>query len=155
MTILEFQASELLAYWENRCVGDQVITKWADERIAELDAVDLPNWLMELSMKGPAKYLKEVDSGDPRPLNLGFGDLFAPMVETTDPDDHLSLLRFTRWIMCACMGEDLDDPRVALGYQIDHEWCDNRNESGAMAMAREAIAKLRCDRAPIAQILEH
>jgi hypothetical protein len=66
-------------------------------------------------------------------------------------DDTREVEVFVKWASRACMGDDLDEPAVQFGYQLDHLWGDCDRMDLAIALVRSDLPSLRTGLASISE----
>lgn len=136
---------DTLDLWVSGLLTDQDVTEWAGREIARLDAP--PAELIDLAIAGPAACLKRAQ-GDfpPRATKLRYVDEFAVRAVTLDLSAADAVRTFADWASRSCMGEDLSDPLVVLGYQLDHLLCECKDEDAAERLLRAELPDLlpRC-----------
>jgi hypothetical protein len=133
----------LLAAWRERLVSDAEVIAWADRMLERVPVSDLPSWLLDLSVEGPARCMSRAASEFLEVSNLSFCDSFMIRARRLDLDAADELDDFVKWTSGACMGEDLEQPEVRLGYQLDHLACDCDRPADARALARAELPALR------------
>lgn len=110
---------ETLDLWVSGLLTAQDVTEWAGREIARLD--DPPAELIDLAIDGPEACLKRAECDfPPRATKLSHADEFAVRAVALDPSDAEAVRAFADWASRFCMGQDLSDSFVALGYQLDH-----------------------------------
>lgn len=130
-------AQWILAAWRNRLVDDDDVRAWALAMLDSIPPVDLPEWLLDLCTSG-AKACMSKPSADF--LHVPFLDfpsalsLHVQACELADPTEADALVS---WMARACLGEELDQPGVHLGYLLDHDL----NDSGRPDWARDRLTK--------------
>jgi hypothetical protein len=143
----------LLAWWLLGCVTAEQVVAWADVQILRADTgSELPNWLIDLSLKGPDGFFKLPQPDYPRPKDLTFLERFRVLVEVTNPDDEKAVHHFAKWVASAAMGEDLDLPEVLIGYEVEHAF-SYRNSGDPYGIAMQAVRSNRMNCRDIAQTL--
>ncbi len=139
---------DTLDLWVSGLLTAQDVTEWAGREIARLD--DPPAELIELAINGPEVCLKRAQCDfPPRAMKLRYVDEFAVRAVALDLSAPEAVRAFADWASCSCMGEDLSDPMVVLGYQLDHLLCDCQDEDSAEQLLRAHLPDLlpRCRRA--------
>ncbi len=134
-----------LTLWQMGLVSVDRLVAWADAQI--LDQANPASELFELSLHGPTACLKLPEyEFPPRPLELTFTEEFALRAEALDTNSCASASEFVKWASRRCMGENLEEPEVALGYQLDHLSCDCNDMSAALRLLQEELPRLmpRC-----------
>lgn len=138
---------DTLDLWASGLLTTHEVTEWAGREIARLD--DPPTELFDLAIDGPEVCLKRAHADFPvRATKLRYVDEFAVRAVTLDLSAAGTVRTFADWASRSCMGEDLSDPFVALGYQLDHLICDCQDEGAAEELLRDDLPDLlpRCRR---------
>jgi hypothetical protein len=136
---------DTLGLWVSGLLTAQDVTEWAGCEIARLD--DAPAELIDLAIDGPQVCLKRAQCEfPPRAAKLGYLDEFAVRAVALDLSAEGAVRRFADWASRACMGEDLSDSLVVLGYHLDHLLCDGQDEGAAVKLLRAELPNLlpRC-----------
>jgi len=136
---------DTLDLWVSGLLTAQDVTEWAGREIARLD--DPPAELIDLAIYGPEVCLKRAQSDFlPRASKLRYVDEFAVRAVAVDLSAADAVHRFADWAARSCMGEDLSDPFVTLGYQLDHLLCDCQDTDAAEELLRTGLPDLlpRC-----------
>ena len=136
---------DTLDLWVSGLLTAQEVTEWAGCEIARLD--DPPAELIDLAIDGPEVCLKRAERDfPPRAAKLSYADEFAVRAVALDPSDSEAVRAFADWASRSCMGEDLSDSFVALGYQLDHLICDCQDEGAVGELLRAGLPNLlpRC-----------
>jgi hypothetical protein len=110
-----------------------------------------PEWLLDLVMYGPARCTSRPSSdfiAVPFPTFLRACSLRANVLNL---DDTREVEVFVKWASRACMGDDLDEPAVQFGYQLDHLWGDCDRMDLAIALVRSDLPSLRTGLASISE----
>jgi len=117
------------------------VVDWAN---AEIARVDQPTEdLFNLASYGPEKCLKWSEyEFPPRPSTLTYAQQFALRALATPLESRESTFRFSDWASRSCFGEDLPDPMVSMGYQLDQFLDDCQDKDCALAFVREALPDL-------------
>src|SRR5688572_4520513 len=118
------EARDLLAAWQDGLVQDDAVVAWADDMIERASPASLPEWLLDLSMFGPLKCMKRPSSDFIAVPSQAFRLALALRARLLDLRSYSQVQTFAKWAANACIGEDLDDPIVQFGYQLNHLWCD-------------------------------
>lgn len=140
---LEEHAKWLLCAWRDHLVSESQVVPWADRTIEEFPpASDLPMWLIDLSMDGPARCMARPADEFLDVARPDFSDRFALHGVMVDLADESSVIRFARWVSRAAMGEDLDFQEVRFGYQVDHLLHDCQDTNGLVSYVRAELAAL-------------
>jgi hypothetical protein len=120
--------------------SDQV-TEWAWSEITRLE--EPPQELFDLASYGPERCLKRAVHDFPwRPSKLSYIQEFSLRALATSLDSHESVLHFAEWASRHAMGEDLSQPFVGLGYQLEHLLDDCQDQAAATALVRDELAPL-------------
>jgi hypothetical protein len=136
---------DTLDLWVSGLLTAQDVTEWAGREIARLD--DPPAELIDLAIDGPEVCLKRAQCDFPlRATKLRYVDEFAVRAVGLDLSAAGAVRMFADWASRSCMGEDLSDPLVVLGYQLDHLLCDHQDEDAAEQLLRADLPGLlpRC-----------
>lgn len=136
---------DTLDLWVSGLLTAQDVTEWAGREIAKFD--DPPGELIDLATDGPEVCLKRAQCDfPPRATKLRYVDEFAVRAVAVDLSAADAVRRFADWAARSCMGEDLSDPFVALGYRLDHLLCDCQDEEAAEELLRTDLPDLlpRC-----------
>jgi len=137
---MAFSMERVLALWRVGLLSEGEVIDWADRRIL---AVEPPSdALVELSLHGPQKYLNLPAADFPRLESLSFEEEFSLRASALDLASNPEGQSFVRWLAGACMGRDLAEPEVALGYRVDHLWNDCDDMPAAIAFLRENLPAL-------------
>jgi hypothetical protein len=142
-------ARDLLAAWREGLARDGAVVAWADEVIVEMPSSAIPEWVLDLSMFGPVKCMSRPSSefiAVPVPT---FRRAVAVRAFVLDLRDTHQVQTFVEWIAGACMGENLEDPIVALGYYVDHLLDDCGLMLEAVALVRLQLPALLADLPPM------
>jgi hypothetical protein len=138
---------DTLDLWVSGLLTAQDVTEWAGREIARLG--DPPAELIDLAIDGPEVCLKRAECDfPPRATKLRYVDEFAVRAVALGLSDAEAVRAFAHWASRSCMGEDLSDPLVVLGYQLDHLICDCQDERAAEELLRADLPNLlaRCSR---------
>ena len=136
---------DTLGLWVSGLLTTPEVVEWAGSEIARLDHP--PAELIDLALDGPEVCLKRARTDfPPRAVKLTYVDGFAVRASALDLANDDAVHRFADWASRNCVGEDLADPLVALGYQLDHLLCDCEDKQAAMALVRADLLGLlpRC-----------
>jgi hypothetical protein len=136
-------AQLILGAWRERLVTDASVISWADRVIASMAAAELPEWLMDLSVRGPARCMAGPSNEFLEVPFLAFLESFAVRVSLLEVDATGQVDAFIEWISRAAMGEDLDVPEVKFGYQVEHLLGDCERLDLAREYVRTELPKLR------------
>ncbi|WP_417706560.1 hypothetical protein [Rheinheimera aquimaris] len=119
------QIQVITSLWREGFYSSEEVVTWADRKILELD--DLPEALMELSLKGPERCLKKPIYEFPQPLNLDFVQRFSLKVVKLSLESDKEVEDFIRWASVEAMGEDINLPEVYFCYYLEDIWQDEGN----------------------------
>lgn len=136
---------DTLGLWVSGLLTSQEVVDWAGEAIARLDHP--PTELIDLLLDGPQICLKRAFADFPlRATRLSYIDEFAVRAMGLDFAADDAVHKFSDWASRYCSGEDLADPWVLLGYQLDHLICDCQDNDAALALVRAQLPGLlpRC-----------
>lgn len=136
---------DTLSLWVSGLLTAQEVVGWANGEIARIDVP--PSELIDLSMDGPEVCLKRAQSEfPPRVRQLSYADEFALRAARLDLMADEAVHSFAEWASRRCLGEDLADPWVRLGYELDHLLCDCQDYSAAAERVRAELPALlpRC-----------
>jgi hypothetical protein len=133
------EARVLLGAWSEGLVGEDAVVTWADSVIADLPTESLPEWLLDLSMYGPARCMARPSSEFIHVSRLPFLTGLALRASTLNVEDAEAVRAFVIWASHACMGDDLDHPAVQFGYQLDHLWGDRERMDLAVQLVRSEL----------------
>jgi len=143
----------ILAAWRDRLVSDSSVVSWADRVIESSLPEDLPEWLLDLSMRGPARCMAGSSSEFLDVPFLPFLEIFAIRACLLDLKATGQVDAFIEWISRSAMGEDLDVPEVKFGYQVEHLWCDCSDIDRARETVRNELPRLAKLAAPARSLL--
>lgn len=130
--------SVVLGLWKVGVASSEAVVAWADGNIARCDAP--PMELVELSLYGPVACTRRAEADFPiRPAAFAFGQEFAIRAFVLSTNDDERVLALADWLSRSCMGKDLADADVALGYQLDHLLCECNDSAAAIATLRAAL----------------
>ena len=150
--MLTDRANLMLDAWEDGLTTDDDVRSWAGtELLAIADTKSVPCWLLDLVQHGPRLL---ADVGLEWRRSSGFKARFAMHATRLDLEDRSAIEGFARWLCRAAIGQDLSDPEVQLGYEVDHCLDDLGNPDLAVQCVRQRLPALveRC-RATIATML--
>lgn len=134
-----------LTLWSMGFLPEEELVSWVDAQILASDRPAAE--LLEISLQGIASYLKRPASEFPaRPLELSFVEEFSLRAVLLDSTAELEVAQFVEWTTRRCMGEELEQPEVRLGYLLDHLWWDCNDRAGAIRLLGEQLPSLmpRC-----------
>lgn len=150
--MLTDRANLMLDAWDDGLITDEAVLSWAGtELLAITDNKQVPAWLLDLVQHGPHSL---VDVGLEWRRSSGFIVRFAMRATRLDLQDRSGVEGFVRWLGRSAMGQDLSDPEVQLGYQVDHCLDDLGSVDLAVECVRQELPALveRC-RATLAAVL--
>jgi hypothetical protein len=127
----------ILAAWRDRLLDDDDVRAWTLETIDSTPAADLPEWLLDLCTLGATACMSKPSADFVHVPFLGFRSAFSLHVQVCNFGDRSETDALVAWICRACMGEDLDQPEVKLGYLLDHDL----NDCGRPDWARDVLVK--------------
>jgi hypothetical protein len=139
--------SLVLALWENGFLNEPAVITWADKQIKDSDSPS--DFLIQLSLLGPKKYIRHLEPHFPRPRPLSFKERFALRATRLTLNNKSDVKTFVEWVASAAMGNDLDDPLVIFGYQVEELWTVN-DITDAIRYVRTELPKLSPLYKPIA-----
>ncbi len=117
--MIENRISIIVALWCEGYFTDDEVVSWADKEIlAQDDEVFDP--LIELSLKGPSRYLKLPSYEVPQKMEFTFQERFALRLSKLNRDSLGDVKQFITWAARTSMGEDHEVKEVLFGYQLDH-----------------------------------
>jgi len=130
-----------LALWMSGLLSSDEVATWAAREITRRDQP--PMELFDLVSDGPEKCMKRAEFDfPPRPSQLTYLQAFAVRAVVLDLASDESLNEFANWAARSCMGEDLDNPVVQLGYQLDHLLDDCEDPEVAKPLVRTELPSL-------------
>jgi hypothetical protein len=116
--VLIDRANLMLDAWDDGLITDEAVRSWAGtELLAIVDSRQVPVWLLDLVQYGPHAL---TDVGLEWRRASGFGLRFALRATRLDLQERSEVEAFVRWLGRAAMGQELSDPEVRLGYQVEH-----------------------------------
>lgn len=136
------RAQSLLAAWDAGLLTDEQIVAWADSNVAAIDALDIPVWLSDLSIYGPARCWQFSESDFLPRQCLGYPERFAIRASRLNLQDSAAIREFVLWVSDACHGQDIDACGVRFGYNVDHLLNDCNQIGHAMQYVRQEVPKL-------------
>lgn len=142
MSDLTDDARYVLAAWQERLITTKQVVRWADGAIGATAEQPIPRWLLDLSAEGPEVCRRRPSSDFLDVPDFGFGMGLAIRSSMLDKTDAAQMASFVSWISRACIGEDLSQPEVQFGYQVDHLWCDCSRMDLAQDLVRDQLAAL-------------
>ena len=132
---------DTLGLWASGLLSSDAVVAWAGKEIARLDQP--PMELFDLASDGPEKCLKRPEIDFPyRPTQLGYTQQFAIRASRVDLASNESAWQFAHWAARNCIGEDLSDSLVKLGYLLDHYIDDCQDNDGAVALVQAELPSL-------------
>jgi len=133
---------QVLGLWVTGLLSPEAVTEWAGRQIARLDQP--PTELFDLASDGPEVCLKRAEIDFPyRPNPPSYAEGFALRAIAVDLSSDDDVWNLADWAARNCMGEDLADPFVTLGYQLDHYIADCQDVERAKALIRTELPSLR------------
>lgn len=139
----------ILAAWRDRLLDDDDVRAWTLEAIDSTPAADLPAWLLDLCTLGATACMTKPSADFMWVPFLEFRSAFSLHLQACNLGVRTEVDALVAWICGACIGEDLDQPEVKLGYLLDHDL----NDCGRPDWARDALVKelptLRLRLAPV------
>jgi hypothetical protein len=133
--------SVALTLWEIGLVSEADLVAWADAQILEQE--NPSDELFEISLHGPAWCLKwEARELTTRPVQLTFIEEFSLRACALNLASDRAATRCVDWASRLCMGEDLAQPEVRLGYDLDHLSADCQDMPAAIRLLREKLPAL-------------
>lgn len=114
------QIQVITSLWREGFYSSEEVVTWADRKILELD--DLPEALMDLSLKGPEQCLKQPITEFPLPLALNFVQRFSLKVAKLELTSNREVENFIRWASVEAMGHDINLPEVYFCYYLESVW---------------------------------
>lgn len=128
----------VLSLWRGGFIDSDAVVDWAD---AEIRAEDQPAMeIMELSLRGPARYLKELQPGTPMQIDeLDFLIEFSLRALACDLSSEPACSAFAAWLSRRVILLDQTSPEAGLGYQLDHLLCDCLDPAAALALLRQQL----------------
>jgi hypothetical protein len=136
------EGRDLLSAWREGLVDAAQVVAWADSIIQESVPAAIPEWILDLSMFGPARCMSRPSSDFIAVPVSPFRRAFALRVSVLPVQDDDQVRMFVRWCARASMGQDLDDPVVQFGYHLEHLWCDCDRMAEAVAVVRAELPGL-------------
>jgi hypothetical protein len=127
----------ILAAWREPLLGDDDVRAWSYRVLEAIPALELPQWLLNLSTLGPSRCMSEPSSDFLYVPELDFPYWFSLRLRVCDLADRADVEAFIVWTCRAAMGEDLDRPEVRFSYQLDHFL----NDCSRMDWAKDLLAK--------------
>jgi len=130
-----------LALWVSGLLSSEEVVAWAGKEVARLK--EPPTELFDLLTDGPEKCLKRAEfEFPPRPQRLSYEQAFSVRALSVDLNLEQSVWQFADWAARSCIGEDLSNPVVQFGYQLDHYLDDCQDKEGAKTLVREGLPSL-------------
>jgi len=135
----------VLTLWEIGVLSSDDVIAWADSQIVA--SVNPESILFDLSLYGPEVCLKKPMGEFPAdPQRLSFIEEFSVRALVADLSSDETLLQFAKRVASSAIGEDLDEPFVRFGYQLDHLINDCDNTPAAIQLVRDELPSMlsRC-----------
>ncbi|WP_124461254.1 hypothetical protein [Variovorax sp. KBW07] len=135
----------MLGLWASGLRSSEAVVEWAGVAIARSDG--FRQELFDLVTYGPERCLKWAQYDfPPRPTPMSYLQQFCVRAVEAELGSPVSALAFANWASRSCMGEDLSEPVVSFGYQIDHLLFDCEDEEAALAFVRSELPAMlpRC-----------
>lgn len=130
-----------LALWVAGLLTSDQVVEWAWDEITRLE--EPSQELFDLANDGPQRCLKRASHDfSARPTKLSYVQEFALRALTTLLDSDESVLQFAEWASRYAMGEDLSQPFVSFGYQLDHLLDDCQDRAAARALVRNELPSM-------------
>lgn len=130
----------VIALWKEGYFSESEVVAWADAQILKSEQ-ELSDPLMELSLKGPARY-ENLDSYlFPPARKFSFIEKFSVRLAALNFSSSESVLEFCEWVSREAMGEDLNIPEVLFGYLIEEEFC--YEEGNPLRVFHKEIGQLK------------
>jgi hypothetical protein len=127
-----------LALWVSGLLSSEDVVAWAGKEIIRLEQP--PMELFDLVSDGPEKCLKRAEFDfPPRPPRLNYLQAFSVRAVSLNLASEEAVQQFASWAARSCMGGDLSNPLVQLGYQLDHFLDDCRDTEGAKTLVRTEL----------------
>ena len=126
-----------LALWKARLLSESSLVDWANQQILALP--DPGDALIELSLKGPRKYLELPAADYPRAEQLSFLDEFSLRAAILDNGSAEAIVDFADWLSSACVGQNLDQAEVMFGHQINYLLDDCHDMKATIALVHERL----------------
>lgn len=140
--MLTEDARLILGAWRERLVSDSSVVSWADRIIESRPPEDLPEWLLDLSVLGPARCMARPSAEFLYIPFFSFLENFAVRAGLLDLEAPRAVEAFVEWISHAAMGEDLNVPEVKFGYYVEHLLSDDSLDL-AVYFVRKELPSLR------------
>ena len=147
------EAQGILGAWREHLVSDQQVIEWADRVIEVTRAEDIPEWLLDLSTFGPARCAARPSSDFIEIGSLPFSRSFALRAHLLNPNRTVQVARFVEWLSSAVIGEDLGDPLVRFGYEVEHLYSDMNGLDMACELVRKELPRVLELVAPVSNTL--
>jgi hypothetical protein len=131
----------VVALWKLGLITPDQVIAWADREMLQCESPSQE--VLDLSLEGPARCVHKPEFEFPAgPIILPYATEFALRSAAADLSSDNSLLEFCRWCARAAMGEELQLPEVAFGFQVEHLLYHCEDTQGAMQYARVELPKL-------------
>ena len=130
-----------LALWVSGLLSSEEVVAWAGKEIIRLEQP--PMELFDLVSDGPEKCLKRAEFDfPPRPTRLNYLQAFSVRAVSLNLASEEAVRQFANWAARSCMGGDLSNPLVQLGYQLDHFLDDCHDTEGAKTLVHTELPSL-------------
>jgi hypothetical protein len=131
----------VVALWKAGLITSGTVVAWADHEILRCESPSQE--LLDLSVEGPDRFVRqpEFDFSAGR-VTLPYATEFALRASAVQLTSDEPVLSFCRWCARFAMGEDLQLPAVAFGYQVEHLLYDCDDPQAAVQYARIEFPKL-------------
>lgn len=131
----------VIALWRLKFLTDEDVIAWADSEI--LLSENPPQELFDLSLEGPGRCVRRAEFEFPAgPVKLPYATEFALRASAVSLESKDQVLSFIHWCAQSAMGEELELPEVAFGYQVEHLLCDCDKPNEAVRYAQAELPKL-------------
>ena len=134
-----------LALWVSGFLSSEDVVAWAGKEVARLR--EPPMELLDLLTDGPKACLKrEQIDFPPRARLLSYIEAFSIKALTLDVESDESVWEFADWAARSSIGQDLSDPLVQLGHEVDQYFEEPQDRNGGTTVIRQALPSLidRC-----------
>lgn len=145
MQELTERTQQVLLLWRLVLLSEDEFADWLNARVLEMDSLGhMPDWFFTLLDHGPERCLKLSSREFDLPwLGLDFDIRFCARLHRARLESDEELEAFMDWLIRASHGEDVEDPAVTLGYQLDHFAFDEQRMNLALAELRASLPALR------------
>ncbi len=131
----------VIALWRLKLLTNEDVVAWADCEILRSD--DPPQELFDLSLEGPSRCVRWAEFEFPAgSVKLPYATEFALRASAASLESKEQVLSFVHWCARSAMGEELELPEVAFGYQVEHLLCDRDESDEAVRYAQAELPKL-------------